>query len=72
MFQPHQTPTIPLPSMKAPTGFTWRNILQFFGAPQAFVPKVLYHQYQVQGLLDPDHILGMFWSRFNVPFFVDN
>ena len=43
-----------------------------FRRTTAFVPKVLYHQYQVQGLLDPDHILGMFWSRFNVPFFVDN
>jgi hypothetical protein len=42
--------------------------IEVFRRTTALVPKLLYHQYQTQGLLDPDHILGTFWSSFNVLF----
>jgi hypothetical protein len=41
--------------------------IEVFRRTTAFVPKVLYDQYQTQGLLDPDHVIGS--SRFNVPVF---
>jgi len=42
--------------------------IKVFRRTTTFVPNALYHQYQIQGLLDPNHIIGMFWSRINILF----
>lgn len=35
--------------------------IKVFQRTTAFVPNALYNQYQTQGLLDPDHIIGMWY-----------